>query len=130
MTEGAMRLQIARAMAQFRKVVAHLMDEAPRTLSEVILEFLARAYDNFSGSGGSGSADIGNEIGNGEIALVANTGDHRNFRCDDRAHNYFFVESPQIFERATTAREDDYFHGVHAIEMFERGYDFARSELT
>src|ERR1700733_1826907 len=101
-----MRLQIARAMAQFRKVVAHLMDEAPGTLSEMIFELLARAHDNFSGSGRGGGADIGNKIGNGEIALVADSGNHRNFRRDDRAHNYFFIEGPQIFERAAAARND------------------------
>src|SRR5580704_10654045 len=105
LTEGAMRLQIARAMAQFRKVVAHLMDETPGTLSEMIFELLARAYYNFSGSGRSGSADIGNKIRHGEIALVADASNHSNFRLCDRAHNYFFVEGPQIFERAATARD-------------------------
>jgi len=33
LAERAMRLQIARAMAQFRKVVAHLMDQAPGTVN-------------------------------------------------------------------------------------------------
>jgi hypothetical protein len=106
------------------------LDEAPGTLSEVILELLARAHNNFSGSGRSGGADISNKIGNGEIALVANAGDYRNFRRDNCAHNYFFVECPQIFERAAAPRDNDYFHGFHSIEMFERGYNFARSDLT
>ena len=130
LAERAMRLQIARAMAQFRKVVAHLMDQAPGTLSEMIFELLARAQDNFSGSGRGGSADIGNKIRDGEIALVADAGNHRNFRCGDRAHNYFFVEGPQIFKRASAARDYDYFYGFHSIEMLERGYNFARCELT
>src|ERR1700693_764103 len=130
LAESTMRLQIARAMPQFRKVVAHLMDETPGTLSEMIFELLARAYDNFSGSGRSGSADIGNKIRNGEIALVADASNHSNFRRCDRAHNNFFVEGPQILERAASARDDDYFHGFHAIEMLERGYNFTRCEIT
>ena len=53
-----MCLQIAGTMAQFRKPVAHLLHEVPVTLGEMILEFLARANDNFRGGGGV-SADRG-----------------------------------------------------------------------
>ena len=77
-----MRLQIAGAMAQFRKPEAHSLHEMPVTLGEMILEFLARANHNFCGGGGRGSADVRDKIRNGEIALVAYTRNHRNFRCD------------------------------------------------
>src|SRR5580704_1562482 len=107
LAEGTVRLQIARAMAQLRKAVAHVMDQAPGMLSDVIFEFLTRAHYNFSGSGGSRGADVGNKIRNGEIALVADAGNHGDFRCDDRTNNHFFVEGPQIFERAASTRDDD-----------------------
>src|ERR1700689_1870027 len=104
-------------MPQFREPIAHLLHEMPVTLGEMILEFLARANDNFRGGRGCGSADVRDKIRDGEIALVAYAGDHRNLRYDYGARHDFFIERPQIFERPAASRENNYFYGFHTIEM-------------
>jgi len=40
--------------------------------------------------------------------FVADAGDHGNFRSEDSARDYFFVEGPQIFHGAAAAREDQH----------------------
>ena len=96
----------------------------------IVFEFLARANHNFRGGGGRGSADVRDKIRNGEIALMAYSGDHRNFRCDDRSRHDFFVEGPQIFQRPAASRENNYFYGLHTIEMAQSLHNFARRQVA
>ena len=62
------------------------------------------ADDELGGRGGRGRAQIGDKIGDGEIGFVADGGDNGHFRCANGAGDCFFVEGPQIFERAAAAR--------------------------
>ncbi len=65
------------------------------------------ADDELGGGRGRGRAEIGDEIGDGEIGFVADGGDDRHFGCANGAGDGLFVEGPQIFERAAAASEDD-----------------------
>src|ERR1700728_78873 len=96
----------------------------------MIFELLARAHDNFGGSRRRGSSKIGDEIRDSEIALVSDSSDHRNFGSDNRANEYFLVKGPQIFERASAARNNDHFHGFHTIEITQSRHNFARRKIT
>ena len=57
----------------------------------------------FGGSGRRGGAHVGAEVGDGEVGLVADAGDDRHAAADDRARHHFFVEAPQVFDRAAAA---------------------------
>ena len=71
-----------------------------------VIEFLARANDNFGGGRRRGRAEVGDEIGDGEVDLMAHAADHRNLTCGDGAGDNFFVEGPEVFERASAARHE------------------------
>ena len=58
-------------------------------------------------------AQVGHEVRDREIGFVADAGNDRHRRCGDRAGQHFFVERPQIFERAAAARDD---HDVDAFD--------------
>ena len=55
--------------------------------------------------GRRGRADVGNEVGNREIDLVANAGYQRQRVVDDRACQRLVVEAPQVFERTAAAHQ-------------------------
>ena len=60
------------------------------------------------GSGGRrGGAQISDKIAQGEIGFVAHPADNRDFRSGHRADNTFIVESPQIFDGAAAACQQD-----------------------
>ncbi len=68
-----------------------------------------------------GGADIGSEIGQGEIGFVPHTADDRDRRSGYRSRDSFIVERPQIFYRAATARDDDHigFKFIGVINRFD-----------
>jgi len=72
-------------------------------------------------------AQIGNEIGNAEVGFVADTGDHRCIQVVQGARQGLVVERPQVFERASTTRQDDDFAkgvpvgGPDGANQFGRG---------
>ena len=74
---------------------------------EVLGDLVLRLGDELSGGGRSGRAQVGDEIGDGEVGLVADGGnDGQSARCNG-AGDWFAVEGGQIFERTTAARQDD-----------------------
>ena len=52
-------------------------------------------------------AQVGDEVRDREVGLVADRGDHRNAAGVDRARDRLLVERPQILQRAAAARDDD-----------------------
>ena len=116
LAEAAMGLQIAHMVAALRKAVAHLLDQVALVLGNVALEFLARLDHDFGCGGRRGRAQIRDKIGDGEIGFVADACDHRNFRSENRAGDNFFVERPQIFQRAAAAREDQHVHNLARLK--------------
>ena len=64
-------------------------------------------HKNFRGGGRCRRAQVGGEIGDGEIDFVADRADHGDRARADRARHGFVVERPQVFERAAAAREQE-----------------------
>ena len=60
-----------------------------------------------------------------EVGFVADAGNHRHRRGDDRARQHLFVERPQVFERSAAARDDDHVDGLDARDLADRVRDFA-----
>ena len=53
-----------------------------------------------------GRPDIGSEVGQGGVGLVADSGNQRNRAGGDRPHNRLVVESQEVFEAAASPRQD------------------------
>ena len=88
-------------------------------------EFVLAPDDELRGGRRRRRAQVGDEVGDGEIGFVADAGDHRHRRCDDRARQDLLVERPQILERAAAARHDDHVDGFDARDLANRVRDFA-----
>ena len=87
-----------------------------------------RFGDEFGGGRGRGGAQVGHEIGDGEIGLVADGGDHRQTRPGDGAGHALAVESGQVFKRSATAGEHDdvderVFSLRGSVELDKCGFD-------
>ena len=53
--------------------------------------------NDLGGGSWCGSASIGDQIGDRDIDLVANSADHRDSGCGDGPRHAFVVECPQVF---------------------------------
>ncbi len=84
---------------------------------------------SLGGGGRRGGAHVGGEIGDGEIGLVADAGDDGNGAGGNGARDGFFVESPEVFERAAAAREDENVGKLLAVEIFDGLRRFRRPRL-
>ena len=69
-------------------------------------------------------AQVGDEIGNGEIDFVADRANDRNRRMKNRAGDDLFVELPQILDASAAARDDDQIErrpGLVRLAQFANG---------
>ena len=121
-----MGLQIADAMLPLGEMKAHLLRDAPGVFGNVPLEFVAGAHHDFGGGRGRRRAQVGDEIGDGEIGFVADAGDDGNYGFGNRAGHRLFVESPQIFERASAAGQNQHVDSFDAVEIPQGLHDFHR----
>ena len=80
--------------------------------------------------GRSRGAQIGDEIGDGEVGLVSHSGDHGNFRSRNCPREEFGVERRKVLGGAAAARDDDRIDIHRTIEMKNAGSDFARRLLA
>jgi len=74
--------------------------------------------------GGSGRANIGDEIGDGEIGFVAYSGDYGISEAEMARANFFLVEGPEIFERARRRGRGSEHRPFFAIEELHGASDF------
>src|SRR4051794_12095140 len=71
-------------------------------------------------------AQIGHEVADGEIGLVADRGDRRDGAGRDGARDRFLVERPEIFERSSAAADEDDVVQLPAREVPDRDRDLSR----
>ena len=65
-------------------------------------------HGEFGRAGGSRCSYIGDKISDREINLVPDSANDRNRAIDDSPGQFLLIERPQVFERATTAPDDQY----------------------
>jgi hypothetical protein len=63
--------------------------------------------DQLGGVRRRGGADVGREVAQGDVDLVADRGDDGDRARSDGADEGFIVEGPEIFAGAAAAAEDD-----------------------
>ena len=70
-------------------------------------EFFGAWRDEFSSSGWRRCANVSDEIGYGDIALMADRRDNGVRTVDNRVRDGLQIERPEIFERATPTRDQN-----------------------
>ena len=86
--------------------------------------------DEFGGGRGRGSAQIGDEVCDGEVGLVADGGDDGKLGVEDGLGEELGVERCEVFERAAAAGNDDDVDGARAVEVCDAGGDFRGSPFA
>ena len=72
---------------------------------------LARCTGQLGGGGGRGRAQVGHEVGDGEVGLVSYAADDRHRAGGDGAGQLLVVEGPQILDGAAAAHQQDEVDG-------------------
>jgi hypothetical protein len=123
-TESAAAREFVNTADQDKYAVTHLLAKSVAQVGDVLIEFAARLHNQFGGGRRGGGADIGDKIGDGEIGFVAYAGNYGNFGGGDGADNFFFIENPEIFERAATARDYQDVYDFSTIEELNSADNF------
>ena len=66
-----------------------------------------KRQQQFRGGRGGGRALVGDHVGNTEVHFVPDGGDDGQFAGGDSPGDYFFVEGPEILDRAAASGQDD-----------------------
>ena len=81
---------------------------------DVAGELVLAPHDELGGRRWRRRAQVGDEVGDGDVGLVADRGDDRHRRGGDRPGDGLFVERPEILERSAAAADDDHVDAVDA----------------
>jgi hypothetical protein len=95
-----------------------------------LTEIVLRRHDHFGCGGGRWSADVGNEVGNRHVNLVANRRNDWHRRARNRPGDDLLVESPEVLNRSAASTHDDYVYVVHASDGVKPPRDGERCTLT
>ena len=89
---------------------------------DALLDAVLRGGDEFGGGGGSGGAQVGDEVRDGEVSLVADGGDGGKRRGGDGAGEGFVVEAGEVFDGAAAAGDEDEVDAVRVgVEEADAG---------
>ena len=104
--------------------------EAGIEAGEVLGDAVLGLGDELGGGRGRGRAEVGDEVGDGEVGFVADGGDHGNLGGGDGAGDALGVEGGQVFKRAAAAGDDDDVDqslavGAGGVEAGDGGFDFS-----
>src|SRR6267143_4103111 len=88
-------------------------------LAEAVDHRLLLAHDQLGRRGRRRRAKVGDEIGDREVHFVAHGRHDGHLRRRDRPGDDFFVEGPEILERAAAAADDDDVDAAERVEVAE-----------
>ncbi len=95
---------------------------------DALLDAMLGGGDEFGGSGGGRRAQVGDEVGDGEVGLVPNRRDDREFGCRDGAGEGFVVEACEVLDRpATPGNENQVRLLGMLVKESDAGCDGARA---
>src|SRR5262245_6395061 len=84
---------------------------------------LLLAHHQLGGGRRCGRAEVGDEVGDREVHLVAHRRHHRYLRTGDGSRDDLLVESREIFDRPAAAADDDDVDIAQRVEIAERPRD-------
>ena len=125
-SEAIRRREVAKLVA----VVAHArLDDVPHPPGHVIdlrADFALRPDHDLGGRGRRRRAQVGYEVADGEVGLVADRGDRRDRAGGNGAGHRLLVEGPQIFERSSAAADQHDVMHLPARQVADGDGDLAR----
>ena len=77
-------------------------------IGELATQRTRRGSDQLGGRRRRRGAQVGGEIGKGDVGLVADAAHHRHRRGTDRAHHALVVEGPEVLERAAASTDHEH----------------------
>ena len=86
-----------------------------RSASSARADLVLGLDDALGGRRGRGRAQVGHEVGDGEVGLVPDGGDGGDLRGGEGARHQLFVEGPEVLEAAAAAGHDQH------VEAARRG---------
>src|SRR6185312_10873476 len=92
MGESRINGDAGKSLPRLHDSIARGAVEPLRELLQMLFNLMLRLSDQFCGGGGRGSAEVGDEIGDGEVGFVADGGNDGQIRCGDGAGERFGVE--------------------------------------
>ena len=95
-----------------------------------IRDIVQGGSDQLGGGGRGGGTQVGNEVGDGEVGLVADGGNDWEGRGGDGIGEEFAVERCKVFERSAATGNDDEVDFACAVEVRDSRRDFGRRRFT
>lgn len=95
-----------------------------------IRDIVQGGSDEFSGGGRGGRAQVRNEVGNGEVGLVTDSGDYWQLGAGDCIGEKFGVEGREVFERSAATGDDNEVDFTGAVEICDACGYFGRCGFT
>jgi len=95
------------ALAGVEEVEAAGAEDGAAEIFDALPNAVLGGGDDLGGGGGSGGAEVGDEVGDGEVGLVADGGDDGKLGDGDGAGEGFVVEAGEVFGGAAAAGQDD-----------------------
>ena len=116
------RLELCEGLSGLAQPASAQLGQTLRLVLALPGEGGAVGAHQFGGGRGGGGAAVGNEVGDGEVGLVAHRGHHRQGGGGDVARQSLVVEGGQILLGAAAARQDEH---VHLLARQGRGQGLA-----
>src|SRR6185437_10880592 len=123
--EGGFRRYCRESALRQRYGIAAGAQEAQLQRFDGLFHSVLQRGKQFGRSGRGGSAQVGNEIGDGEVRLMPDGRNYGNSGPCYRSGETLDIKRSEVLGRATTAGDDDCIDGLHAVEMKD-----ARGELS
>ncbi len=97
---------------------------------DAVRDFVESSRDEFGSGRRSGSAQVRDEVGNGEVGLMADRRDDRNVRICDGLGKEFRIKRREVFERASATCNDDDVDRSGPVEICNAGADLGCRSLA
>src|SRR5207245_8712112 len=120
----------AQALAASLEPPPHRADQAVVEVAQGVDDGLLLPHDELGGGRRRRRAQVRHEVGDREVDLVADAGDHRGLRGDDRARDDLLVEGPEVLERAAAPADDDHVDVAERVQVGDAVGDLAGGALT
>ncbi len=106
--------QSVQAQAFALQAVVHAHDQAALQAVQALHQLAGVGGQQFGGGRGGWRTHVGDEIADGDVGFVAHGADDRRDAGRYRARHGFFVETPEVFQGAAAAGQDQ---GIEALAI-------------
>ena len=107
MNQSESGLQLLKLGAFSRHAVFQCFSQMNFRFCDAVQELSGVGANQFGSSRGGGGAQVRNVVANGGVDFVTDSADDRHRAGTDRTRHDFFIEGPQVFQRAAPANQQN-----------------------